>query len=223
MAVLFTIISLLPADGWALSIVPTRGDLGGNEFIDWAVLGPTGTKVINSFLTSANGGLDITVSMPTGQFFERHDQGSTWLGNFAPGDALIFTFASTGPISLLFDTPIFGVGAQIQTPALGPFTGFITAFDTNNATLGSFSLNGSSTTTVQGGGDNSAIFLGLRDTTASISRIEFGANQEGAPSNFAINRLDIVTSTNQLPEPSSLLLLGLGLAGLAVWRRKHAA
>lgn len=215
MAVIFTIVSLLPANGWAFSTILTRGDLGGNDFVDWAGLGPESTVISNHFSTSSNGGLAITGSIPIGNF-ERDNQSSLWSGNFAPGDALIFTNFNSGPFSLSFANPIFGVGAQIMQDHYGVFNGVISAFDNSNVLLGSFSLEGESNGLV----DNSAIFLGLRDTTASISRVEFDVNSDRAR-DFAINRLDIVTSANQVPEPSALLLLGSGLAMLGIWRRKQ--
>jgi PEP-CTERM motif len=212
------IVSLLPADGWALSFVATRGALGANDFVDWSVLGTDVSDVINPFLTSSDVGLGITGSLPAGDFL-RVDEGSTWSGNFAPGDALLFTGFNPGPISLAFGSPIFGAGAQIQNNIYGEFRGIISAFDSSNALLGSFQLDGNS----NGSGDNSAIFLGVRDTTARIRRIEFDIIPgEKGGSDFAINRLDIVTSTNQVPEPTSLLLLGAGLAGIGIRRQQTA-
>ena len=60
--------------------------------------------------------------------------------------------------------------------------------------------------------DNSAIFLGVLDTTPSIGRIDYRlAFNNIATPGFGINRLDLVTTgAAPTPEPTSLLLLSGG-------------
>ncbi len=62
--------------------------------------------------------------------------------------------------------------------------------------------------------------------TASALTIEMTASgsgfQGGDDESWAIDNFEII-SNDVIPEPSTLLLLGSGLAGLAVWRRMKAA
>jgi hypothetical protein len=83
----------------------------------------------------------MTVSKPVDPF-ERRDQGSDWLGNFAPGDHLIWTRDVAGAMVIDFAVPVLGAGAQIQRDAYGTFTGTIQAYDTLGNLLGSFNLTG---------------------------------------------------------------------------------
>jgi hypothetical protein len=198
-------------------LVTERSALGGNDFIDWALLAPPVTSISSPFVLPSNSG-DITaeVSNPTGNF-ETQLQTVTWNGNFALFDALLFTgAASPGPIVISFEEPVVGAGAQIQSFFLGAFTARIDVFDIGDSLIGSFSLLGDSNT----GGDNSAVFLGVLDTMPSITRIEYHVDHTGLRDEFAINRLELVTA---VAEPASILLFGSGLATLngVTWRKQR--
>ena len=70
--------------------VAGRAALGGNDFVDWGVLGPDGTIVSNPFAISSHAGLGLTVSQTAAKPFERVEQAVSWPGNFAPSDAALW-------------------------------------------------------------------------------------------------------------------------------------
>jgi hypothetical protein len=71
---------------------------------------------------------------------------------------------------------------------------------------------------ITGAGDNSSIYIGLLDTTPGITSITFSL--VGGSTDFAINQLSLTNGVSMTPEPSSLLLFGTSLLGLAPFRRK---
>jgi hypothetical protein len=196
----------------APSLVTSRAALGGNDFIDWGDLGPPvpipnplcpADYVPSPFnITSNSCELPATVDnlsplCPFWQRFRRVDEGSVlgtgWRGNFMLGDALLFTTVpSIGPVSITFDRPVSGAGAQVQPAAYCKFRATIKAFDVDNNQIASFTVYGTSTPAQ----NNTAIFLGVLDSTPTIKRIEFSVEQKVLlwyvcwP--FAINQLDLV-------------------------------
>jgi hypothetical protein len=205
--------------------VSSRAALGGNDFKDWAGLGPDGTALGDSFSTSSQFGLGLSVSGATesASGFERANQGGSWAGNFAPGDALLWTGLAFSPqiITIDFASPIFGAGAQIQNDDLGAaFTAFLTAYDSLNNVVASYTFNGTSTDA----GDNSAIFIGASNDLENISKIELGVDGSGS---FAINRLDI-KRTLSVPDSGEYLSAIFAMAFIAMSaarsvKRSHTA
>jgi hypothetical protein len=149
---------------------------------------------------------------------ERRDQGTGWFGNFAAGDALLWTNQTNGFLRIAFSSAVEGVGAQIQRDEFGAFTATLRVF--NGATLlNTFTLNGNGTFD----GDNSAIFLGAQG--ASITAIEYETTLGDQQTNdLAINRLSIRAGTTVVPEPSTYALMATGLVALVgVARRRRTA
>jgi hypothetical protein len=215
---------VVPARGGSISLISNPADLMANDSIDWSQLGPDNTLLASSVSVKSAGGLAATVTTgdPTGLL--RADEGGVvWLGNFTIGDHLLTNNQSNYfPLTLAFGSPIFGAGTNIQLDAGGPFTATIEAF-AGNKSLGMFTEDGVSNQNE----DGSAIFIGVKDTTAEITSIVLGiANPPAVSSDFAINSLEINKSAGSVPEPSSFLTSLSGLLmglGWYLWRRRKVA
>lgn len=195
------------------SSIATRAALGGDDSYDWAQLGVSGDTVSDGSAILSNNGLSAAVSQENGAL-ERRDQPGGWSGNFANGDALIWTQNAVGFLQIEFLNPVFGVGAQILRDTYGDFSATIEVFNSLNMSIGTFDMAGMSNTNA----DNSAIFIGMLDNSASISKVHFTVDQ--GLEDFAINQLDIVTGPSRVPDASSTLaLFGLSMAGIAILRR----
>jgi hypothetical protein len=202
------------SEAQAITFVTDRSALGADDFVDWDNLATNFTSVSTpSSIDSANG-LNVTVNIP-GNLVERRTQGIGLDGNFAPGNALLWTKNNQGPLSLAFYNPVSGVGAQIRSNASGSFTGTIEAFTISNVSLGRFSQSGNAS----GGGDNSAIFLGLLSTSNDIAKVTFNISGSSQP-DFLINQLSLKTST---PVPTPALLPSLIGMGAAAYRKRKGA
>jgi hypothetical protein len=212
-----------PADA-AIVQAFTRADITPTETVPWTVLGGDLAVVPNpSSFATVSGGL-TTWSQAAGPA-ERRTEGSTWFGNFAIGDAVLYTGnstlgpPSTGPMELDFSTPVSGVAFQIQDFNYGPFTSQIEVFAADDTTLLALFTNAG---TSSGAEDNSAIVLGAYDNTGAgtIGRIRFTDTVGVAgPDNFGINQLSLAAAA--VPEPSTLALTGLGMLGLGVWLKRR--
>lgn len=212
------------APAQALTFVGTRGGLGATDSVDWSVLGPPGTTVAHPFNILSAGGVSVSVSKLLPGAFQRRNQGDGWWGNFAPGDALLWTTdasGSTNPVSVMDfgGAGILAGGLQIQSDYFGVFTARVEAFDAADTSLGFFTAAGNSTSN----GDNSALFLGV-SSAVPIHRLAFSldASEGGTIGDFAVNRLDFVPAGAVVPEPVTATL-GLGLVSLVVYLRRRRA
>ena len=213
----------------ATTLVTNRADLGGNDFMNWSSLGkvfnpfnPNPSAFLpNSFSTTSQEGRGLNVEIqPTSSpgitppfVFQTAAPPQGIPTNFANGDFLLLTglnpttfpaLGNPGPLSIQFDTPVFGAGAQIAVDDQSSFTAFVSAFDSTGTLLGAFQVPGTSSLTL----DNSAVFLGVSSDTPNISKLVYSTSASDRA--FAINTLTIAA----VPEATSTLgLLAVGAVG----------
>ncbi|MBN9420577.1 MAG: hypothetical protein J0I12_34345 [Candidatus Eremiobacteraeota bacterium] len=209
-------------------VVTSRAAQAGNDSLLWTDLGSPGSSVASGTTALSANGLGVTVSNSNSSSFELRVQiptaFSSWSGNFTPGDPVLWNSPSSGengPTTLSFAAPVLGVGFNIMADFYGAFTGQVEAFDALNNSLGIFAYSGTS----NGDSDGSAVYFGLQDTSASISRIVItGLTASSVPNDFAINQLSLNTLATAAPEldgatatlPLTMMLMGW----LSLKRRK---
>lgn len=210
---------LFAASGAALAGVITvtqsptgRATFGGNDLVDWGQLGPDFTVVSNPFVATSTGGISLTVSEASGSF-ERRDQPTGWFGNFTDGFTLLWTGGANAPVDIAFGTAIRGVGFQIN-PNFSDTDTTVNVYGAGDVLFGSFMLVTANRSEI------SADFIGFTSDAVDIVRITIDQPDEH---DFAINQLSLVTAQSSVPEPGSLALLGLAIAGLATRRRLLAS
>ncbi|MDZ8225637.1 hypothetical protein [Nostoc sp. ChiVER01] len=225
-----TLIAVLPLPVKAVTLVTSRAAFGGNDGIDWSSLGkvfnpfaPDPSAFLpNSFSAVSEGGLSLGVNIPQSDdaaitppfVFQTSVIPKGIPTNFTDGDFLLFTglnprsgfpaIGNPGPLTISFDQPVFGAGTQIAVDDIPEFNTFVSAFDNANNLLGTFSVPGTSSVTL----DNSALFLGIRSETANISRLVFSTSELNRA--LAINRVSIIG----VPEPNyTVAILAFGVSG----------
>lgn len=165
---------------------------------------------------SVTGGFPLTLTgSPTGGALTLVANGGTQItGDGANPTSPVLSGSPifNGPISILFANPVAAVGLSGgYFNAIGATT--IEAFDTTGASLGKIV--------------NSMLgieFYGLFDSTGSnIAGVSFYITGD-EPAGFAIDNVTFgdANVVVHVPEPASIALLGLGLAGIGFSRRKRA-
>jgi hypothetical protein len=129
----------------------------------------------------------------------------SWVNNDMAGlNDSFLTFGVVDTMTFAFSTPVGAVGGFLNyAPGYGTPT--IAVYDASNTLIESYVL-----TFLTGGGQNTGMFLGFQETTP----IKYFTLSDAY---IGITNL----TTQAVPEPSSLLMLGSGILGLlGVARRK---
>ena len=232
----------------AITFVTERTALDETDRVNWSAVGeifnpfgPPDPAVFlpNSFPVQSKAGLDVQVTIPeeatpglTPPFVFQTTPAPGIETNFGNGDFILFSgfipgpppaIGNPGPITLTFDTPVLGAGAQIGVDDTFDFTATLSAFDADGTLLGSFSAVKQGKTSLDL--DNSALFLGVLNDLPIISKLEFKPSVSERA--IGINQLSIVAAATAVPEPATgyalMLITGMGLLGQTSRRRNHNA
>jgi hypothetical protein len=208
----------------------SRAAQNPTDIIDWGQLGNLGGLVGSPQVVSTFNGNSAVVGNINGGGFVPSQEGFNWFGGFDYGESLVWTgnpnlgIGGGGPFAIVLANPVGSFGFNIEADLIAPFTVTVAAFDSSGNPLLTYTFNGNYGC---GFGNGCASFTGVGDTTGgNIASILISTNSPSDPTfanDFAINNPSFTYGAVVIPEPSSLLLLGSGLLGLAgVIRRKMA-
>ena len=144
-----------------------------DDFFDQSQFGPQNTIVYSGTSGLSSLGKTITITEETGlsyrSFFRLNQippSTNGWSGCLNPGEACMYSFGNT-QMAFDFQSPVRGVGIQVQSGVLGAYaSNCIFKDSSNNPIATAFGWGASSTKA-----DGSALFLGYQSSVQNIRRI----------------------------------------------------
>lgn len=229
----------------AIITVASRSDLGGpgvpgNDFVDFATIGPAGTQIPGGFIQSSPGGINVDpdangfFTITTNNFIQNagviDELGgeSSILANGGAQNGPLFFSAS---ISFQFDTLVTAAGLDVSLEEFGVADQYSLTLDVDTVSNGNVTT--SQFTLFQSFQNNTGVlfndFAGVRTQSgvAEISRLRVqyiarSAPQRAASGSLEVAQLDLVNPSlaAAVPEPASATSL-CALLGLAYSMRQR--
>lgn len=212
------VLTLGVATGGTISSVNTRVALGANDLVEWGLVTDDGTFPTSPYDVVSAGGINLSATASALAIFVQNGSGG-YVGAFTPGDILLDSGLTPGPITIDFATAVRGVGFHISSLNFGAFTGTVEFFGAGNVLFGTVNVNGTSSSN----NDGSAPFLGGVSSARDITRVVISTT--GAGSELTINQMSLLTTDapgGDVPEPSTMTLFSAAIVGCAWLRRRRA-